>query len=143
MRQQLIKDLVLIVLALVLAVSYAAQISVYNMPFGGCDSSRWMTLEPGCSAWPDFAHGAVFCVLFAALTPRRYQLPLFVVVFAAIVACLGGPLNMRTMEVRFIESFEGYIALFVQGTPLFLGALTIWILQVLCHKLMRAYARAG
>lgn len=112
---------------------FISLIPIYGAPFVGCDASGFMTLEFGCSDWPEFARGFVLVACFA-IAPRRFRLPLVAVAILLIVAALGGVEYVKTGLFEYHSPVDAVFR-FLAGLPVLLGGLGAYALYMSLGKI--------
>ena len=104
----------------------ASLIPVYSAPFGGCDATGWLALEPGCAHWPEALRGFLF-VAGIALLSTRWFLPILAVIALLIASLHGGIEHIQTGEHLYVNHAT---SAFLVGYPLVAGgllALALWV----------------
>ena len=131
-------DLLRIITAFGLAFVWCGLIPIYGTPFGGCTVQGYLTLELGCSSWPEFLVGFGAVLIIAVISPYRARMHFVAVGLFAFVAILGGFSNIG---LAYLPSFSrpiDWLYLAYHGSPVFFGSLTALLLVLgLVHFLTR------
>ena len=112
------KTVLRIVVALVLSIVWVDLIPLYGMPFGGCDTQGYATLQLGCSSWPEFIRGFGFVLIWLAIIPARLWLYILVLTLLAVLSVME---QFRTGILWCAQSAEELIAALAWGLPIITG----------------------
>lgn len=86
-----------------------ASFPIFNEPFGGCAGYRVLTIEPGCSIWPEILLGSGVA-LVAWLTLSPFPLARYAVLALIIgMGLMGGPEVFKLGLPRDLDSLFHYI----------------------------------
>lgn len=124
---KLVSNLIRALIGIALGVIGFALIPSYGGPFIGCEGSRWLTLELGCSYWPEILRGALFVLPIAILAPRHWILPVIAVALLFILSFLGGIEGIQTGRYLSIGSIADIYHLFLGSYQNFLGGFLVII----------------
>lgn len=83
-------DLARLLAGLAVAVAFLAGRDIYGAPFGGCEVSGFLTLQPGCSSWRESFEGFVVVLVIGIIGGRRIRAGLIGLVIVLVLAILGG-----------------------------------------------------
>lgn len=76
--------------SIVAGVAFMLLMPIYDEPFGGCISSGYTTLDPGCTLWFDVLLGFGVVILVSLIGPDSWRPQIWGFVFVIIVASVGG-----------------------------------------------------
>jgi hypothetical protein len=126
-------------LGIVVGTAFIGNVPLYDMPFTGCTSYGFVTLEVGCTLWFDVLIGFGFVFLVACIGPKRWQPQLWAGAAVIIVASLGGLSAIQSgLHLNIFSHPEHMIYLWMgPGLATFLGGLLgvgLYYLLTLCLK---------
>ncbi|WP_395792531.1 hypothetical protein [Aquimonas sp.] len=106
-----------------------------------CTTSGLMTLDPGCSDWPEVLRGALYMVPFLLVLPWRPAHALFAVVPVVLMSAFGGLYEMAMGSYLSIDSMGDLFAWLQHSYAVLLGAACaslIWFAS--SRRIMRFWA---
>lgn len=125
-------------LGIVVGTAFIGNVPHYDMPFTGCTSYGFVTLEVGCTLWFDVLIGFGFVFLVACIGPNRWRPQLWAGAAVIIVASMGGLSAMQTgMHLDLFSRPENMVHLWMgPGLATFLGgALGVGLYYLLTLRL--------
>lgn len=112
-------------LGIVVGTAFIGNVPLYDMPFTGCASHGFVTLEAACTLWFDVLIGFGFVFLVACIGPNRWRSQLWAGAAVIIVASMGGLSAMKSgLHLDIFSHPENMVYLWMgPGLATFLGGL--------------------
>lgn len=117
-----------VVAGITLAFFWIAVIPVYGEPFDGCKVSGYLTLQLGCSVWPQFISGFGFVLIAAVIAPSKARLHYVAVVVIVVITLLGGFEGLKTGVLYDVSCLDDRVAIAAAAYPLAVGGLMVFLL---------------
>ncbi len=114
--------------AIILALLWVGLFPIYSDPFAGCDSYGYLTLQEGCSNWPQFFRGFGFVLIAAVIAPSRIHLHYVAIVVIGIATLFGGFEGLRLGGHFDVHSLNDLAGQAFRTYHLFVGGLLALLL---------------
>lgn len=112
-----------VIAAITFAIIWLGVIPIYGGPFGGCETSGYLTLKVGCSDWPIFLRGFGFVLIPAVIAPSQTGLHYVAIIIIGAVTLIGGFEGWRTGLYYDIKNFDDMLYMALGKSPLAVGGL--------------------
>ena len=111
------------------------------MPFGGCNNTSYLSLDPHCSIWPEFLRLFLFVIIVSFVSSSRRFIPIIAMIIVFFVSIWGGIDNIKTGEGNISNSVDVISNLYI-GYPGLLGGITAYLLYLATSYVIRVKSNA-
>ena len=111
-----------VLVALSLAVWWVSLLPIHSEPFSGCEVRGFLTLQSGCSDWPQFLRGFGLVLIAGVIAPGKFKPQYLALITVLLVAPFAGFEGLRLGLHLDVDGISDLVGGFLDASPLVIGA---------------------